>query len=316
LTTSPDTALRSPAVAPALALGPAATQRIRLRRALRGNPMLAIGSALVALSVALMIVGPWLAPFDPQSVVGVPSTPPPAALDWPRLVWTSLTGAARPPHWFGTDASGMDVFSRVVAAPRTDVAIALTATVSSFALGVALGLVAGYFRNPATELLMRASDLVQSFPVFISGMILVALAGRNVGNIVVALALLYAPIYLRLTRAEVLSQRHRGYVEAARALGNREIVVAFRHVLPNALAPAIIQSSVTIGFAILMTAGLSFVGAGVRPPTPEWGLMIAVGANDIVQGEWWPSVFPGLAISLTVFGYAAFGNGLERVYGR
>ena len=104
------------------------------------------------------------------------------------------------------------------------------------------------------------------------------------------------------------------FVEAARAMGNRELTIALRHVLPNSLTPALIQSSVTIGFAILLTAGLSFVGAGVRPPTPEWGLMISTGANQIVLGEWWPSVFPGLAISITVFGFAVLGNALERRY--
>jgi len=299
------------------ALAPASPVLSRFRRAFAGNPMLAFGAAMVTLSIVLMIVGPWIAPFDPQSVVARPSLPPPALQLWPGLLWSTLTGGqVGAVHWFGTDGSGFDILSRVIAAPRTDVAIALSANLASFAIGVSLGLVAGYFRNWAIELMMRVSDLIQSFPVFISGMILVALAGRNATNIVIALALLYAPIYLRLTRAEVMAQRHRGYVEAARALGNREIAIAFRHVLPNSLAPAIIQSSVTIGFSILMTAGLSFVGAGVRPPTPEWGLMIATGANDIVQGEWWPSVFPGLAISLTVFGYAAFANGLERLYAR
>jgi peptide/nickel transport system permease protein len=147
-------------------------------------------------------------------------------------------------------------------------------------------------------------------------MILVALAGRTTGNIVIAMALLYTPIYVRLTRAEVASQRGRGYVEAARVLGSPEWRTAIRHVLPNSLAPAAIQSSVTIGFAILLTAGLSFVGAGVRPPTPEWGLMIANGANQLVLGEWWPTVFPGAAISLTVFGFAALGSALEQRLGR
>jgi len=295
--------------------------RSAISRALPGsfadNPMLALGTAMTAISLLLMVVGPWLAPFDPQAVVAAPNLAPPAVGELPHLVWRAMVGTVdRPVHWFGTDASGFDVFSRTIAAPRTDIAIALAATVFSFAIGVSLGLLAGYFRNAAVEILMRVSDLLQSFPVFISGMILVSLAGRNISNVVLALALLYVPIYIRLTRAEVMSQRNRGYVEAARALGNREIVVALRHVLPNSLAPAIIQSSVTIGFSILMTAGLSFVGAGVRPPTPEWGLMIANGANDIVQGDWWPSVFPGLAISLTVFGFAALGNGLERLYGR
>jgi peptide/nickel transport system permease protein len=179
---------------------------------------------------------------------------------------------------------------------------------------VFLGLIAGYFRNLATELLMRVSDVMQSFPVFISAMVLVTLAGRSTSNIVIALAFVYIPIYIRLTRAEVLSQKSRGFVEAARAMGNSEIAIALRHVLPNSLTPALIQSSVTIGFAILLTAGLSFVGAGVRPPTPEWGLMISTGANTIILGEWWPSVFPGIAISLTVFGFAVLGNALERRY--
>jgi peptide/nickel transport system permease protein len=152
--------------------------------------------------------------------------------------------------------------------------------------------------------------------VFISAMILVALAGRATGNIVLALVLLYTPIYIRLTRSEVLSQRMRGFVEAARAMGNGELSIALRHVLPNSLAPALIQASVTVGFAVLLTAGLSFVGAGVRPPTPEWGLMISTGANQMVLGEWWPSVFPGIAISLTVFGFAVLGNRLEEEYGR
>jgi peptide/nickel transport system permease protein len=143
-------------------------------------------------------------------------------------------------------------------------------------------------------------------------MVLVALAGRSTANIVIALAFVYTPIYIRLTRAEVLNQKNRGFIEAARALGNRELTIALRHVLPNSLAPALIQSSVTIGFAILLTAGLSFVGAGVRPPTPEWGLMIASGANEIILGEWWSSVFPGIAISITVFGFAVLGDALER----
>ena len=204
----------------------------------------------------------------------------------------------------------------MIAAPRTDVAIARRAQISHRStLGSLLGLLAGFARPWIGGSVMRISDLIQAFPVFITGMILVTLAGRSNMTIVLTLAFLYTPIYVRLTRSEVLSQRHRGFVDAARALGKSESFIALRHVLPNAMAPALIQASVTIGFAILMTAGLSFVGAGVRPPTPEWGLMIASSANELIQGEWWSSLFPGLAISVTVFGYAAFGNGLERKYG-
>ena len=276
-----------------------------------------LGAAIVLASLVLMVVGPWLTPYD----IGRPSdeimVPPPSLADLPRLLGQMLGGAPHPPiHWLGTDSAGLDIFSRVLAGPRADVAIAVGANVFSLLVGSLLGLFAGTARPWLGGLATRISDLVQAFPVFITGMILVTLAGRSNGTIVVTLALLYTPIYLRLTRSEVLIQRHRGFVDAARVMGKSEGWIALHHVLPNALAPAMIQASVTIGFAILITAGLSFVGAGVRPPTPEWGLMIAAGADGIVQGEWWPSVFPGLAISITVFGYAAFGNGLERRHAR
>jgi peptide/nickel transport system permease protein len=203
------------------------------------------------------------------------------------------------------------VFSRVIAAPRTDVTIALGGALLSLVLGTSLGLIAGFFRNWATVLLIRVSDVLQSFPVFITAMVLVALAGRQTGNIVLALCLVYTPIFLRLTRVEAMTQARRGYVEAARAAGAGPWYIAWRHVLPNSMVPALIQLSVTIGFAIILTAGLSFVGAGVQPPTPEWGLMISQGAGDLNYGWWWTSVFPGLAISITVFGFAVLGHALE-----
>jgi len=281
----------------------------------RTDWLLIVGAGLVALVVFLAAFGPAIAPYDATVATQFVNVPPPPLAQWPGLFVGSLNGTLEmAPYWFGTDASGFDVFSRVISAARIDLTIALAANLLSLALGVFLGLIAGYFRNWATETLMRVSDVLQSFPVFISAMILVALAGRSTGNIVLALAMLYTPIYIRLTRAEVMAQKTRGFVEAARAMGLTELQVALRHVLPNSLTPALIQSSVTIGFAILLTAGLSFVGAGVRPPTPEWGLMISTGANQIILGEWWPTVFPGVAISLTVFGFAVIGNALERRY--
>jgi peptide/nickel transport system permease protein len=276
------------------------------------SALLVIGAALAALSLFLAMFGPTLAPYDPLETTGRFSVPPPPLLDWPSLLWqTMASDLPQAPHWFGTDQSGLDVFSRVIAAPRTDMTIALTGALFSLALGSLLGLVAGFWRNAATELLMRVSDVLQSFPVFITAMVLVALAGRNTANIVLALTLVYTPIFIRLTRAEVMTQTARGYTEAARALGNPPWRVALVHVLPNSLVPALVQTSVTIGFAIILTAGLSFVGAGVRPPTPEWGLMISQGAPQMILGEWWPSLFPGLAITFSVFGFAVLGHALE-----
>jgi peptide/nickel transport system permease protein len=288
-----------------------------LRRTAATNPTLAVGVVIVTIVLLITLTSSWLAPFPPMTATPEVEAPPPGLIDVPGLLLRAVLGRLdKPVHWFGTDASGLDIFSRVLTAPRTDLVIAISANAISMVSGTLIGLLCGFYRGWLAELVMRISDLLQSFPVLISGMILVTLAGRNMGNIILALGLLYTPIYVRLARVETLSQRSRGYVEASRAIGLREIAIAARHVLPNALAPSLIQASVMVGFGILMTAGLSFVGAGVRPPTPEWGLMIAGGVDDMIQGVWWPSVFPGVAISLTVFGFASLGNGLERVYAR
>lgn len=263
------------------------------------NPLFLFGLAVVGISILLALLGPHIAPWDPTEANPIDFSQPPSLH-----------------HLFGTDPSGMDVFSRVMSAPRTDVTIGLAAALLSATIGTLLGLLAGFYRGWGSETLMRLSDIVQSFPSFILAMILVALAGRQITNVILTLTILYTPIFLRLTRSEVLSMRERPFVEAARAVGNREMVVGLRHILPNALTPSLIQLSVTVGWGILLTAGLSFVGAGVRPPTPEWGGMIAAGAPQIILGEWWPSVFPGLAISLTVFGYACVGDGLQHLLTR
>jgi peptide/nickel transport system permease protein len=160
---------------------------------------------------------------------------------------------------------------------------------------------------------MRISDLVQSFPVFILAMAAVIVAGNDVTSIIYVIALVNAPIYVRLVRAEILSLRERTFVEAAVALGESGRTVVFRHLLPNAYGPILSNASITVGMSMLLTAGLSFIGAGVRVPTPEWGSMIAIGAPNVVTGEWWPSVFPGIALSLTVFGFALLGDSLAKI---
>lgn len=289
-------------------------RKINLVKKFKEEKLFAFGVIIVALAIFLAFFGPLISPYNPNFATGNVSVSPPNILDWPGLFIDTVFLGADPPHWFGTDNSGLDIFSRTISAPRTDLQIALIAALASMIIGTTLGLLAGFFRNILTEVLMRTSDLLQAFPVFITAMILVALSGRSTGNIVIALTIVYMPIFIRLTRAEVLGQMPRGYVEAARAVGNSEIKVAFKHVLPNSLVPSLIQLSTTVGFAILLTSGLSFVGAGVRPPTAEWGLMIALGAPQIILGEWWQSIFPGVAISLTIFGFAAVGHGLEEDY--
>jgi peptide/nickel transport system permease protein len=206
----------------------------------------------------------------------------------------------------------MDVFSRVIAAPRTDLTIALGATVLAIALGIPIGGIAGYYRSFWSELLMRISDLIQSFPVFILAMATVVVTGQDAKSIIFVIAFVNAPIYVRLVRAEVLSLKSRTFVEAAVALGQPGWRIIARHLVPNAAGPILSNASITVGMSMLLTAGLSFVGAGVRVPTPEWGSMIAIGSPNVVTGQWWTSVFPGLALSVTVFGFGLLADVLAR----
>jgi peptide/nickel transport system permease protein len=254
-----------------------------------------IGLGLVVIAVFLALFGHRIAPY-PVTVATPHSNLPPSA-----------------EHWFGTDPSGFDVFSRVLAAARIDVTVALAATVLSVVVGSVIGLFTSFFGGWFGEVFMRGSDTVQAFPLFVLAIIVVTMSGRHLWNIVVVIAILNVPIYIRLVRSQVLSLREQAFVEAAHAAGNSGVAIALRHVLPNAIGPTLAQSTVTMGGAVLVIAGLSFIGAGVQPPTPEWGAMIAAGANGIIIGQWWESVFPGIVLSLTVFGFAIVGEGLQTI---
>lgn len=222
----------------------------------------------------------------------------------------------QPPSWahpMGTDAAGLDLFSRVLHAPRVDLTIALVSTLWAAALGSVLGAYAGLWdgtgrlKGPAALLLVRTADVVQAFPVFALALVLVAVLGQGVTSIVIAIGTVNVPLYLRLMRSEAMSIRGQSYVEAARIAGASDSYLVFRHIMPNAAAPLMAQMSINCGVAVLLAASLSFIGAGVRAPTPEWGSMIAMGFQNVVTGQWWPSVFPGLALALTVFGLGRIG---------
>ena len=262
----------------------------------RTSWLLKLGLFIVVASVFLAAFGPLVAPFDLEKSTA------------------DVLQAPSGKHWFGTDGSGFDVFSRVLAAPRIDVSIALVATALSLVIGSLVGLLASFFRGWAGELVMRFADIVQAFPLFVLAIIFVTGQGRSVRNIVVVIALLNIPIYLRLIRSEVLSVRERLFVEAVRANGDSSLSIALRNVMPNAISPGLAQASITMGFSIIVAAGLSFIGAGVQPPKAEWGSMIAAGANSIQIGQWWPSVFPGIAMAVTVFGFAIVGEALHTVF--
>jgi peptide/nickel transport system permease protein len=271
----------------------------QLRHIVKTQPSAAVGLAIVSVALVLAAIGPTIAPYDPQT-----------AFPGQQLLPPSFT------HLMGTDNNGMDVFSRVIASPRTDLTIAILGTLGAIAAGIPLGLIAGYYRGLVAEILMRLSDIVQSFPVFILGMALVVVTGQEIKNVVYVVAAINCPIYVRLVRSQVLFLRERPFVEAARAIGGQDGWIIREHILPNAVGPVVANASVTIGWAILLTAGLSFIGAGVRVPTPEWGSMIAVGAKNIYTGEWWPSVFPGIALAFTVLGFALLGEGMVQLTDR
>jgi peptide/nickel transport system permease protein len=222
-------------------------------------------------------------------------------------------------YLLGTDVDGFDVLSRLLWAPRLDLGIAITSTALSLIIGIPVGAVAGYFGGSGDfigtlgDLAMRAVDVSRAFPVFVFALAVVAVLGTSATNVIIALTFANAPVFIWLTRSEVLSVREKPFVEAARCSGNSEMRIAFFHILPNSLASPLTQLSIVLGFSILLTAGLSFVGAGVRVPTPEWGLMIARGASNMITGQWWTAIFPGVALGSAVFGFALVGDGL-RIY--
>jgi peptide/nickel transport system permease protein len=244
-------------------------------------------------------IGPLIVPYSPITAT-------PDVLQPPSLA-----------HPMGTDPTGMDVLSRVLAAVRIDLSVAVLGTLLSLVAGVMLGSAAGFWGGTSgaphvlSETLLRIMDMIQSFPVFIFALALVSLSGPNARNIVAAIAFVNLPVFLRLTRAAVLTTREQLYVEAARSVGLNDVRILFRDIIPNSIEPALINASVTVGSAILLTAGLSFIGAGIRPPAPEWGSIIATGSQYMITGQWWIGVFPGLALSLSVFGFALLGDGLR-----
>lgn len=183
----------------------------------------------------------------------------------------------------------------------------------SLLIGIPIGLLAGYYEGLVGEVILRLADLIQAFPAFILAMALVAVLGNSTQNILMVVAFVNVPIYTRFVRGEVLAMKSRPFIEAAQAAGMSPLRIMFKELLPNSLRPALVQASINIGGAILLTAGLSYIGAGVNVPTPEWGSMISIGAPLILTGQWWAAFFPGVCIGVTVFGFALFGDFL-RIY--
>ena len=274
-----------------------ATTLRHARHVLADNPVTLVATGLFTLFVLLALIGPWIAPYDPLA------TNTSVALQAPSAA-----------HWFGTDALGRDILSRTLVATRLDLGIAVAAVAASFVVGIPLGLAAGYFGGWWDVVVTRLSDTIMAFPLFVLAMGIVAALGNTVGNIVLATAIINLPFYVRVARAETNVRRSAGFIEAARLSGNTVLRILAVHLFPNILPPAMVQVSLNLGWAILNAAGLSFIGLGVRPPTPEWGILVAEGAQFIVSGEWWVSFFPGAVLMLAVFSFNLLGDALRDLF--
>ncbi|RAI01558.1 peptide ABC transporter permease [Acuticoccus sediminis] len=261
---------------------------------LKDNPVTMVAFAIFALILFVAFFGAAIAPYDPLASNAA------RALEAPS--WD---------HWFGTDNLGRDVFSRVLVATRLDLTISVAAVALSFIGGSVLGAAAGYWGGWLDACLSRVLDTIMAFPLFVLAMGIVAAMGNTVENIIYATAVINLPFYARLVRAEVNIRRNAGFAQAAKLSGNSDVRVLALHIFPNALPPMMVQISLNLGWAILNAAGLSFIGLGVRPPTPEWGIMVAEGANFIVSGEWWLAFFPGMALVVAVFTFNLLGDGLR-----
>jgi peptide/nickel transport system permease protein len=260
------------------------------------NPVTGLAFALFVLIVLVALVGPYVVPIDPLASNTV------EALKAPSLR-----------HWFGTDQLGRDIFSRVVVATRLDFGIAVWSVVLVFVMGGLAGVAAGFFGGWVDRIVGRIADTIMAFPLFVLAMGIVAALGNTVTNIVIATAIVNFPLYARVARAEANVRRDAGFVEAARLSGNGDLRILTFQILPNVFPILVVQMSLTMGYAILNAAGLSFIGLGVRPPTPEWGIMVAEGAAFMVSGEWWIAFFPGLALMVAVFCFNLLGDGLRDI---
>lgn len=258
---------------------------------------LSVGAvATVTILVLLAAFGPMLAPFDPYA--------------------TDLAHVRLPPgptHWFGTDQLGRDVLSRVIVSARLDLFIAVCAVTASFAIGVSIGGLSGYLGGAFDLWTSRIAEMLQVFPLFVLAMALVAALGNDLRNVILATAIVNLPFYVRLARVEVGVLSSQLFVEAARAAGNGDGRIIARVLLPNVMPNLMIQLSVNLGWAILNAASLSFIGLGIRPPTAEWGIMVADGAAQAMAGNWWLVVFPGLALALAVFAFNLLGDSLRDI---
>ncbi len=282
--------------AAATAVPEAPQDRFRAWRRLKRRPAAMVGLAVVLAFAALALAAPWIAPYDPLKTNFLLVRKAPSAL-----------------HWFGTDEIGRDVLSRVMWGARASLLAGVVSVTLALAVGVPLGLLSGYAKGWIDGLLMRITDGLLACPALILAIAMAAFLGPSLTNAMIAIGITAMPVFIRLTRGQVLAVTVEDYVEAARALGNPPIRIALRHVLPNVLPPIMVQATLAMAGAIIAEAALSFLGLGQQPPAPSWGSMLNVARNFIGQAPWM-SWWPGLAIVAVVLAFNLLGDGLRDAF--
>ncbi|MFN8371251.1 MAG: ABC transporter permease [Anaerolineae bacterium] len=266
---------------------------------LRQSPLSMVGLVMVAFIITIALIGQSFVSF-PQDAGAV----------------TRMDQRLRPPddtYLMGTDDVGRDVFSRTVIATQTSLVIGVVVLVIAIVIGLPLGAVSGYLGGWVDEIIMRITDVFMTVPALLLAMAVSAALGAGMVNAMIAIALVWWPGYTRLVRGQVLALRELDFIEAGRALGANRWRIIAKHVIPNVMSSIIIKASLDMGFAILVTAGLGYIGVGVQAPTPEWGVMISEG-RSFLRDAWWLSVFPGLAMFITVLGFNLLGDGLRDIF--
>lgn len=285
------TAIPEPSSAPTTEPG----ARLASWRLLLRNPVTVASSIVLILVVLIAAFAPLIAPHG-VNVINVPG-----ALQAPSAE-----------HWFGTDDLGRDVFSRVLMATRVSLIVALASVAFAFVLGVTLGIVSGFIGGKLDAVLMRGVDVMFAFPVILLALAIIAVLGPGMATTMLAIGIVYTPIFARVARASALSVSVQPFVQVSHTMGTGRGYILSRHVLPNITGPIIVQASLSLAFAILSEASLSFLGLGVQPPAPSWGGMLS-DARPFLESAWWLGVFPGLAILVTVLAFNLVGDGLRDV---
>ena len=273
----------------------ARSQRRNILRGLTKNPGAVIGLVILTVLILGAILAPLIVSYDPIEIDPRDRLQPPSSS-----------------HWLGTDPFGRDLYTRMLYGARVSLPVGIIAVVISASIGTTLGLISGYYGRFVDGFIMRLIDIMLAFPGILLALVVVAILGPNLRNVMIAVGIGGIPRYTRLVRGSVLASRELVYVEAARVVGVPDRTVLFRHILPNVIGPAIVLSTISVGSAILAAAGLSFLGLGAQPPTPEWGSMLADGRQFLRTDPWVTSV-PGVAIVLTVLSVNLIGDGLRDV---